>query len=203
MARGEVALYFINDWCSQLANIQRLLFILISAALKSILSVFSFYRHEQSVSNFFLRYSCIAICFFYNGYKYYVHMNLSIFFYLSSALSIHRKSPPALHFTPFSPLCFTLCRHLGLFGFVCFSVFMQDPFIKFANSLFSSSLQDSHRASEAAWGGRSSGWTWGSSSYRDQRHLGQSTPLQQWSVLHEWVRASVWVCMQAHWVDVK
>lgn len=45
-----------------------------------------------------------AICFFNNGFQYYVHMNFNIFF-LPFINSIHPKSPLALHFTPFSPLC--------------------------------------------------------------------------------------------------
>lgn len=78
-------------------------------------------------------------------------------------------------------------------------VCMQDALMRCVNVCISSCHQDSDGAFEAARGGRNGGWNWGSSSYRDQWHLGQSATLQQWWVLlHKCVCVSVWVCVGIH-----
>lgn len=92
--------FFIHDWCSQLANIQRLvLFIFDFTFLNLILNVIRFgfvvHRREQSVWNLSLS-SDRAInmkvvwILFNNGFSYYFHVfPFSIFYHLSHSFPSH------------------------------------------------------------------------------------------------------------------
>lgn len=181
---GKLFYFFINDWCSQLANIQRPVpVILDSSVLSLILSVFclGLFLQTWSLSNLFL-FSGTSIKM--KADEIFKKMDSHImstwtcasFFYLLSSLinSVPTPITSALTLSPRTRLSITLVTAVcKTFCLVTFRM------IKYVNVCFSSSLQDSDRAAEAARGGRSGGWNRGSSSYRDQRHLRQGTTLQQ------------------------